>query len=82
MKTGFIFSIVTNAQNCQELYQQHLKTDLKLSYKAFDQTMGKGFRSLINNNGNMCHKEVADLIEKSFKSIMRSKAHSDSILHN
>ena len=67
MKTSFIlfiFSITANAENCQELYQKHLKTDLELSYKAFDQTMGEGFRSLVDKSGEMCHKEIADLIEK------------------
>jgi len=51
------------AQDCQERYQQHLKTDLTLSYKEFDQTMGQGFRALLKDDLN-CHKEVAQLIEK------------------
>jgi len=45
------------------LYQQHLQTDLSLSYKEFDQTMGQGFRSMLKDGLN-CHKEVAQLIEK------------------
>ncbi len=55
------FAFSASAQNCQELYNQHLKTDMSLSYKEFDQTMGKGFRAMVNSQ---CDKEVADLIEK------------------
>ncbi|VAW33417.1 hypothetical protein MNBD_GAMMA01-1800 [hydrothermal vent metagenome] len=56
-----IAALTAKAQNCKELYQQHLKTDMLLSYKEFDQTMGKGFRSMASN---LCDKEAADLIEK------------------
>ena len=56
-----ILSLSVKAQNCQQLFQQHLKTDMTLPYKEFDQTMGKGFRAMVNNQ---CDKEVADLIEK------------------
>lgn len=51
------------ANNCELLYQQHLKTDLNLSYEAFDQTLGEGFRQLLVD-GNKCHKEAAQLIIK------------------
>lgn len=62
--TGLLlFSYSCHAQNCQELYQQHVKTDLNLSYKEFDQTMGQGFRAMLKDGLN-CHKEVAQLIEK------------------
>lgn len=54
-------SLSVKAQNCQQLYQQHLKTDMTLSYQEFDQTMGEGFRSMAQFG---CDKEVADLIEK------------------
>ncbi|MCX7545147.1 hypothetical protein [Marinicella gelatinilytica] len=63
LATLVLFSFSSNAQNCQDLYQQHLKTDLALSYKEFDQTMGQGFRALLKDGLN-CHKEVAQLIEK------------------
>jgi hypothetical protein len=66
MKNTFILlsllSTVVSAQSCQELYQQHLKTDMDLSYKEFDQTMGKGFRELLKE-GLSCEKEAAMLIE-------------------
>ena len=57
------FSVSCYAQDCQVLYQQHLKTDMKLNYKEFDQTMGNGFRALIKE-GLDCHQEAAQLIEK------------------
>lgn len=46
--------------DCPALYEEHLKTDLDLPYKEFDQTMDKGFRVL---GGAGCFKEAADLIE-------------------
>lgn len=49
-----------SAVDCEALYQKHLKTDLDLSYKEFDQTMGQGFRVLAEVR---CSKEAADLIE-------------------
>ena len=54
------------AQTCQDLYQQHLNTDMSLSYKEFDQTMGKGFRELISKDLS-CDKEAALLIEEYIK---------------
>jgi hypothetical protein len=61
-----LISAMANAQNCQGLYQQHLKTDMSLSYKEFDQTMGKGFRELIREDLS-CDKEAALLIEEYIK---------------
>lgn len=46
--------------DCERLYQQHLESDLSLSYKAFDQTMGSGFRALAKEG---CERHAADLIE-------------------
>lgn len=46
--------------DCEKLYQQHLETDLSLSYKEFDQTMGSGFR-VLGQAG--CDRRAADLIE-------------------
>lgn len=46
--------------DCERLYQEHLKSDLSLSYEAFDQTMGSGFRAL---SAAGCEREAADLIE-------------------
>lgn len=48
-----------SAADCQQELRQHLRTDLSLSYKDFDQTPGKGFRLLANLG---CSKEAADLI--------------------
>ena len=45
---------------CESLYQQHLESDLSLSYEEFDQTMGSGFRALAQAG---CEREAADLIE-------------------
>lgn len=46
--------------DCQQLYREHLESDLTLSYEAFDQTMGSGFREL---SAQGCEREAADLIE-------------------
>ena len=46
--------------DCEKLFQQHLETDLSLSYQEFDQTMGGGFRALAQAG---CEKRAADLIE-------------------
>lgn len=48
------------AENCPELYRQHLASDLQLAYREFDQTDGRGFRALAEKG---CDKEAADLIE-------------------
>lgn len=47
--------------DCAALYEEHKNSDLTLSYKKFDQTMGSGFRVLA---GAGCQKEAADLIEE------------------
>ena len=47
------------AADCDALYEAHLKTDLDLSYEAFDQTEGQGFRPLAGE----CPAEAANLIE-------------------
>ena len=49
------------ATQCETLYDEHLKTDLHLSYREFDQTEGKGFRVLA---GRGCASEAGDLIER------------------
>ncbi|MCV2351693.1 hypothetical protein [Paucibacter sp. Y2R2-4] len=49
------------ALDCERLYQERLKTDLSLDYRAFDQTEGQGFRALVREPG--CEKQAADLIE-------------------
>ncbi|RFF31201.1 hypothetical protein DZC52_05110 [Wenzhouxiangella sediminis] len=46
--------------DCEKLFQQHLETDLSLSYQEFDQTMGSGFRALAQAG---CERRAADLIE-------------------
>lgn len=51
---------VSFAQDCEQTYQQHRQTDLSLSYEAFDQTPGQGFRVLAQMG---CEKQAADLIE-------------------
>lgn len=58
-----IHSGLVLSDSCEELYQQHLQTDLSLSYEAFDQSMGEGFRALLIDGVN-CHKEAAQLIIK------------------
>lgn len=47
------------ADNCSDLYKQHLATDAKLTYEKFDQTMGEGFRALEKEK---CFPEAANLI--------------------
>jgi hypothetical protein len=47
--------------DCQTLLEQHLESDMNLSYKDFDQTMGSGFRVL---SAQGCHSESAELIER------------------
>jgi outer membrane PBP1 activator LpoA protein len=51
--------------SCEALYAQHLETDLALSYEAFDQSEGKGFRILAANG---CEKQAADLIVRYIES--------------
>lgn len=46
--------------DCGRLYEEHLESDMELSYKEFDQTMGSGFRALSQAG---CEREAADLIE-------------------
>ncbi len=48
------------AVDCDSAYQDRLKSDLKLSYQAFDQTMKGGFRALDELG---CTKAAGDLIE-------------------
>lgn len=57
----FLPSLNAQALDCEQLYQAHLKTDLSLDYRAFDQTEGQGFRALVTKPG--CEKQAADLIE-------------------
>ncbi len=47
------------AVDCQAELKKHLQNDLALSYKEFDQTLGRGMRPLANMG---CSKETADLI--------------------
>ncbi len=56
-----ISSCVHATPRCEALYAEHLQTDLQLSYAAFDQTEGSGFRVLARSG---CLKEAADLIER------------------
>lgn len=55
------FTFSSSAIDCEELYQNHLQSDLALSYQQFDQTMGSGFRLLAKAG---CKKRAADLIEQ------------------
>lgn len=60
-------ALQANAEtDCDRLYQQHLESDLSLSYEEFDQTMGKGFRAL---SGAGCERHAADLIEAYIEAI-------------
>lgn len=47
--------------DCEAALVEHLENDLSLSYEAFDQTMGEGWRQLSNKG---CHLESARLIER------------------
>lgn len=61
-----LLAIQANADtNCERLYQEHLESDLALSYKEFDQTMGSGFRALAEQG---CERHAADLIEAYIES--------------
>ncbi|HRQ64042.1 MAG TPA: hypothetical protein PKZ76_04125 [Xanthomonadaceae bacterium] len=55
-----ISSPTVAADDCQALLAEHLRTDLDLSYEAFDQTMDAGFRPLASAG---CHREAATLIQ-------------------
>jgi hypothetical protein len=57
----FLFSTTANASNCKALLKQHLQSDLTLPYSEFDQTHGKGWRILTDQN---CNLEAAELIER------------------
>jgi hypothetical protein len=57
----FFFSVTANASNCKALLKEHLQTDLALPYSEFDQTQGKGWRILTDQN---CNLEAAKLIER------------------
>lgn len=57
----FSYAFVYAEDDCQALLERHLETDMDLSYKEFDQTMGSGFRVL---SAQGCHSESADLIER------------------
>ena len=54
------FSGPSFSNSCTDQLNEHLKTDLNLSYKEFDQTMDSGMRVLASQG---CHSEAADLIE-------------------
>jgi hypothetical protein len=56
-----ISSCARAVPRCEALYAEHVQTDLQLSYEAFDQTEGGGFRVLAKSG---CLKEAADLIER------------------
>ncbi len=56
----FSLASISVANDCDQLYQQHLQTDMSLDYQGFDQTPGKGFRALAEMN---CTKQAADLIQ-------------------
>ncbi len=45
--------------DCRASLDEHIKTDLGLSYQEFDQTLGQGFRPL---SAAGCFREVAELI--------------------
>ena len=49
--------------DCQQLYQQHLETDMKLTYQQFDQTEGSGFRPL----AKQCKTEAVQLVKDYIK---------------
>src|SRR5882762_7594832 len=55
----FMVSPIVDAKECSALLNNHLQTDLSLPYQEFDQTMGKGFRTMPED----CDNETADLIE-------------------
>lgn len=45
--------------DCDVLFQEHIESDMELSYEEFDQTMNTGFRVL---GAAGCHEQAADLI--------------------
>lgn len=45
--------------DCDVLFQEHIESDMGLSYEEFDQTMNMGFRVL---GAAGCHEQAADLI--------------------
>ena len=50
----------SGSAECARVYADAMESDLGLSYEAFDQTRGQGFRRLSELG---CRKEAADLIE-------------------
>lgn len=55
----FFILAAARAADCNAELKLHLQTDLDLPYQEFDQTLGKGMRSLASLG---CAKETADLI--------------------
>lgn len=55
-----IAPVATPAVDCSALHREHLASDLDLTYEAFDQTEGSGFRVLAAAG---CPRQAADLIE-------------------
>lgn len=66
MKTILMLMALYSAQgaaqvDCDAALAEHMESDLSLSYEAFDQTMGEGWRRLADQG---CHLESARLIER------------------
>ena len=57
---------------CESVYQQHFKTDMALSYEAFDQTPQQGFRALAAD----CPLQAIELIKNY---IILNHAREDSL---
>lgn len=60
--------------DCAAMLKDALVSDIALTYEEFDQTQGRGFRRLADNN---CQKEAADLIEAY---ITANNAHQNSLI--
>ncbi|GJM05811.1 MAG: hypothetical protein DHS20C09_18070 [marine bacterium B5-7] len=58
--------------SCDDQYQNHLNTDMALSYEQFDQTMDAGFRPL----AQQCKAPAIDLIKNY---IVLNQAEQDSL---
>ncbi|WP_395374240.1 hypothetical protein [Marinicella sp. W31] len=62
----------SSTSQCESLYQQHFKSDMELSYQAFDQTPQQGFRALAAE----CPQQAIELIKNY---IILNNAQEDSL---
>lgn len=55
----WVLNAVGTNPSCEQLYAEHMQSDMGLSYEAFDQTEGQGFRVLAKD----CQDEAVALLK-------------------